>query len=81
MEGNVDEYGLCEEMAEFTVTDRELPLGFKTSRQLLTDHAMDLMLAYKILGHDRSLAHTHYSLSTHSSTEGDGQKGKFYIRE
>lgn len=56
LESNLDEYGLCEELAEFTVTDRELPPGFKTSRQLLADRATDLMLAYKILGHDRSLA-------------------------
>ena len=56
LEGKLDEYGLCEELAEFTVTDRELPPRFKTSRQLLADRATDLMLAYKILGHERSLA-------------------------
>ncbi|MBR4695554.1 MAG: hypothetical protein IKO94_05675, partial [Selenomonadaceae bacterium] len=56
LEGDLDEHGLYEKLAEFTATNRELPPGFKTSRQLLADHATDLILAYKILGHGRSLA-------------------------
>ncbi len=56
LEGDLDEHGLYEKLAEFTATNRELPPGFKTSRQLLADHATDLILAYKTLGHDRSLA-------------------------
>ena len=32
LEGDLDEYELYEELAEFTATNRELPPGFKTSR-------------------------------------------------
>ncbi len=56
LEGDLDEHELYEKLAEFAATDRILPPGFKTSRQLLADHATDLILAYKILGHGRSLA-------------------------